>query len=646
MNQKDILDDFSVQTTFAPCLWLEYLIEAPLFNDVRGFANSFSENEEKLNVFRGFKLLLISSLYEFIDSVIRSPETLDIPFDEGLKDAWAFSGNRGRDTLSRFVRRNSPVSCVFNRISSFWNELLRANSWEDLESTRIVLFVWVQQIKHGFRYSHICQNNKRKLSIKPDKVLVSKALDYLWPQMAHIGKISGIYSDVYLKYANFTIDDPMPEDWKMSTPLPQTRLNTQDEPFFTKRPPKSWAQGYAFALSKLIQKLNETNSSEVLELSIKLNKVSSWNAIYDISRDLPLDFIASKKTRIVKIRSFPKSSLRSIMLSVKHKFTAKQLLGIMGNPLKIVESDSLSAPFNFSTLLNGSVTKAKEFKQKVRIIRLLHKEPHDSNSYSIAVFMPMYTWISNWSSWWLFFDLYSDYSKFEDHESVVYRDTVEKLLNDFKDDIEVETYPISKDELLTIAEDPGFMYLKDELMSAKNINWNIRGVLPELVCAAYYSALDFHPVIIGMKPRFLDGKELDIVSVNWDEGNPLTFNIIECKGSSVSNDKELQQQIDKFAEKIKIIRQNKKQLAENLNIVGIPQKVNATFISLADIDGLDLKKPRSIDIWSFDTLINKLKEAQIPTWHLELLRKSSVALTITFGESFHKVLFDQKPKPN
>ena len=392
----------------------------------------------------------------------------------------------------------------------------------------------------------------------------------------------------------------------------------------------------------LLRSFNQNKFPDIDNLDKQLSNIHSWLSLSRLGRKSPLNFKESKKTYITKVRPFPKSVLRTIMLPAKRGFNAKQLLGIMGAPLKIVESDTLSAPFNLERVLIGSVATAHKYKQKVRIIRLVHKEHNSSPDYSLAIFMPTYTWISNWSSWWVFFDLYRDIERFEDTDTTKMREIVQSILSRLKEDIEIKDYPISKEDLLSIAEEPGYFYLKNELTAAKNVNWNIRGALPELLAATYFGTLNSSPIQVDIKPRFLGGKELDVVGVEWIKDRPSTFHIVELKGTYVQSDKELESQLDKFSEKISIVQKNRKELANILGLKIAPRKVRAIFISMANLNHLRLKQYRYIELWSFDDFAGKLNQNKIPTWHINLLRRSSVALTIAFGEDIHKSIFNDK----
>jgi hypothetical protein len=627
--------DQSIETAFSPYLWLELITDQNFFEAAREKAKANSETE--LAFIKGYEYLIIASLHQLIDLIIRNPQPFDLPVDEGFRDAWSYGPDRGREALTRFIQKDSPLSYVFNLVNAFWNDLLRANQWDELNSILVRISEWTRHIRKGFHYSCRCRTEKRKLRKNPDIILKMHALDFLWPHMGHLGFISGMYATVFSRSGEFPIENDDELDRERRYPSP--KLDHHHNLSFPKRPPVSWAPGYIFSLILLIQKLDENRHPDVNRLLIKLKKISTWQGLSHLQNIMPLAFKASRKIHVIKVRPFPKSCLRNMMLPTRPKFDANKLLGIMGSPLKVVETDTLSAPSNFERLLRGSIDIAREYKEKVRVIRLAHKECHYTTAYSLAIFLPVYTMISNWSSWWVFFDLYLDKASGEDNESAVIRNRIIDILRNFRDDIDLEEYAISKEEFLSIAEEPGFVWLRDELKRAKNINWNIRGALPEILGATYFGALNYHPIRVNFKPSFLNGKELDVVAIEWGKSYPSIIRVIETKGSSVSDDHELQAQINKFSEKIKVINKNRKRLAQELGVSMAPRKARAIFVSLADLAHVRVKVPTNVELWSFGRFLNELQSNHIPTWHLQLLRKSSVAVRIGFGESLLKAFF-------
>jgi len=628
--------DQSIETEFSPYLWLDLITDQTFFEAAKEKAKANSATE--MSFIKGYEYLIIASLHQFMDLLIRNPQSFDLPVDEGLRDAWSYGTDRGREALTRFIQKDSPLSYVFNSVNGFWNDLLRTNQWDELNSLRVRISEWTRHIRKGFHYSCRCRTEKRQLRKNPDIVLRMHALDFLWLHMGHLGFISGIYATVFSRNGEVLVENDNELD--RENLCPSTKLDHRHNLSFPKRPPASWAPGYIFSLILLIQRLDENRHPDVNRLLMRLGKISTWQGLSRLQHTMPLDFKASRKIHIVKVRPFPKSSLRNIMLPTRPKFDANKLLGIMGSPLKVVETDTLCAPSNFERLLRGSIDIAREYKEKVRVIRLAHKEYHYATAYSLAIFLPVYTMISNWSSWWIFFDLYLDKSPGEDNESAVIRNRINDVLRNFSDDIELEEYLITKEEFLTIAEEPGFVWLRDELKRAKNINWNIRGALPEILCATYFGALDYHPIRVDFKPSFLNGKELDVVAIEWEKSHPSIIRVIETKGSSVSDDHELQAQINKFSEKIKVINKNRKRLAQELGVSMAPRKVRAIFVSLADLTHIRVKVPTNVELWNFNRFINELQANHIPAWHLQLLRKSSIAVRIGFGESILKAIFD------
>ena len=222
------LDKVSIEYTFSPCLWIKSLTDLSVYNQIKEHSESFKD-DESLNIIKGYEFLFSASLYQFIDGVIRSPETFDIPFDEGLKDAWSSSRNRGRESLTKYIRKSSPVSYVFNRVNIFWNDLLRAKTWDELEPVRIALSSWSIDVIRGFRFSYRSRTSRYQLHTNPELTLIRPSIDWLWPEMSHIGHLSGIYRDIYVNTPKEQSSGQNDDEWSMAEELPRTRFDEKED---------------------------------------------------------------------------------------------------------------------------------------------------------------------------------------------------------------------------------------------------------------------------------------------------------------------------------------------------------------------------------------------------------------------------------
>ncbi|MBI4312821.1 MAG: hypothetical protein HY681_13725 [Chloroflexi bacterium] len=630
---EEVLSPFTIEATFSPYVWLEILLDPSTIKTLESEEVS-SKNQSKSGLrFEGYKFLVAAFLYDFVEHVIACPSVIDLPYDPGLADAWQRQQTRGRDTLAQLVRKDSSISLVLNQVLQFWSDLLPLRSWSDFALTRIRIAEYAQAIRRGVRFAYTANEGQDIKRQRVESALGNLALDYLWPTFGIAGELSGFYSDIYMRSVTAMRNNVRPEELDFESGEPTTRYDRPDELHLPNRPPELWATGYARSLRICIDRLATKDTDPAVRNVLRLlEEVQSWRQLSAIAHEVPLSPTANKHP-LRKRRQFPRTCLRQIMLHSEVEPDGERLLASLGSPLKIVENDSLSAPRNFEVLLRGAVQIAQEHSDKVKVARFIHSENFGPKAYSLGIFMPLYTGISNWSSWWVFYDLYS-----EDFESRVQRQIVEKAIADSEDCLTLVEYFINKEALLSVAEDPGFLYLKEELRVAKDVNWSLRGSLPELTAAAMLASMGYSPVKIGLKPKFL-GKELDVSGVKTDQVKSQEFWVLECKGEATSTDADLAKVLEEFSKKIRVIRSNRKQFATTLGLTVVPRKVRGTCISMSDLSYVTVRVPRGIELWSFDDFTTALKKARVPDEHFRLLKRSSVAQLVTFNPASFESIF-------
>lgn len=596
-----------IEATFAPHVWLRTLIEPDALESIRERWRH-SARRGRDDALKGFTLLLAACLLEFVDHVIQLPETIDIPSDQGLADAWQRVQNTGRDSISELSSGRSPLSHFLRRAARAWDELRSTNSWEEIEAPLVRLQEYSEAAMRGFRFAYRSSRTPGRRGPSALSTLSYRALEWVWPTLGQPGVVSSVYSGVFLT---------------------EGRTSTHDGP------PDPWAGGYSHALRVLIMDLAfEGSDPQVHTLIDRLEGASTWPDLHRLARELPLRS-TSVGPSLKKKRHFPVSS-RCVMLLTPSRptETSDQVFRAMGSPLKLVESDVPRAAFGLRALLRGAVVNAREHGETVSVVRFKHVEEGRAPAYSLALRMEARSPMSNASRWWVFYDAYD-----EDRETNRFREIVENALGAAADSIELVEHQIGRDELLNIADNSWFTYLKEQLSSAKDVNAALRGALPELTVAAMLAERGLHPVRLNLRPNFLRGKEIDVAGARWTSGRPVAFWVVECKGQSVHTDTALREELGAFFEKVTAIRGHRKAFAAELGLDVIPPKVRATFVSMAEFHAPDVRKPQGIDLWDYQRLLTELRKSHVPQKHLGLLQSSLLTQTVVFGDGMPEALF-------
>ena len=165
--------------------------------------------------------------------------------------------------------------------------------------------------------------------------------------------------------------------------------------------------------------------------------------------------------------------------------------------------------------------------------------------------------------------------------------------------------------------------------SMKDLNATLRGALPELLASLFIMHQGCREIKTSFKPRALGGQEIDVLGIkHTTEGDECV--IIETKGQSTT-DKELQNEIGKFASKVHSVQEKwpeiAKEIGYNRNIV----KFSGIFISMATVDGLKLGD-YDVEFWDYRRFVHELKRARFDRRYIDLLEQTTIAFDISLEE--------------
>ena len=630
-----------IEVVFCPYIFLN-IFTLPQVLDKARQASMLCANEQSLNdFFQGYKLAIISALHLYIDNVIRDPSIIGLKVDPNFYDYWAFSKDRGKDKLKAVVRPNHAVSALMARVQSLFNMLLEVESLEDLSSCLGPLQDFSSSLRRIFvkHYASFEKSGDQWVSIEPEQSLCKRAPDILWAQLMNFKTLRGIYSEVYLSHRPERpngMDDP-----DLSNDSVMTELDHEPFESFGISPlPDRWVPGYSFVMCESLRTLSSPQLlSDLSELLDHGKAIQNWLDFNKFSLKLikPLSStpnwsLPGSQLLFKKKGQIPARERRTVMLPVPRGTNIEQVRAILGNAAQTVEVESPSAPLNFRCLLDGAVIRSKRTKEKVQVAEIRHPVGGGKFDYSFAIFMPAYggqIFAMNVSKWWVFFDICSDFS---DGASKMLG-KIRESLQEHKKDIKVLRIKVAKEAFADICADTGFRYLRHEIDDMKRMDSETRGVFPELLLVTYLGAEGAHPIKPRFKPSFLKGKELDVIGVNWDGESPSEVIIFESKGRAI-HDKDLQGEINRFGNKIEIVKKNLKELANELDI---PYKKNVKlktiFVSMYDLKKFVFEVPAGITIWDFGRFQEELERVGVSSDYRDLLRRKILAhLVVSFND--------------
>jgi hypothetical protein len=258
---------------------------------------------------------------------------------------------------------------------------------------------------------------------------------------------------------------------------------------------------------------------------------------------------------------------------------------------------------------------------------------------------------SNASSWWIFYEAGDNYDDGRYSMSEINREIKQNAKY-----LEIYLLDASLEQFRRYCEDPGYLRLNTAIETTNRMISDIRGTYPELLIGAMLSAKGYQRIQSRLKPKILKeykgtlkiSGDLDVVGVKEKDLSATEIIIFESKGQSIT-DKELDEELNKFSNTIKVLKGRLKSFGSELGIqCNLQVNLKGIFVSMAKLNRnlprirnnnilsgiLDQKPkydvPQNIELWDFSDLIRELKQAGIPEEYISLIKKSEVSTLIEF----------------
>jgi hypothetical protein len=629
-----------IELIFCPYIMLNIFCSPDVIDSIRASGRSQAGVKEQNGLFEGYKLVIISTMFLYLDNIVRSPDIIGIPLEPNFYDYWSFTKTPGRDKLKGTMRRGHALSAVIARVHSLMTETLKCNSWDDLTSCLGHIQDFSLCLRRVFIKSCTCLEKigGRWHKVDSEEALSRRVYDILWTAVMDFKRLHNTYREVYRDFHPIRedIDDEL-KDSREKTRFHYRHFESLPSGWV----PKEWAFGCASTVFESLCRISPTVvRPELNNLREQINQIKDWitfkhfsSATRDILSNAPHFFNPSSRWLFKKSKPVTVRDRRGLMLPVRSISNIEQIKSMLGNTLRIVEIESPAAPLNLACLLDGAVMRAKRTGEKALVMEARHPAGRGRYDYSFAIFMPAYSGEfipMNASMWWVFYDICNDFSGTASRMFA----RVKKSLKENEAYTDLLSFKIEKNEFLGICEEPGYKYLKEEIDDLKKLDSEIRAAFPEILLLAYLVTQGCSPVECHVRPKFLKKKELDVVGVKWVDGQPSEIIIFESKGRATVLE-DLQKELRYFLDKIELTNANIQQLAEVLGIPYHPDiHLRSIFVSMAELINDEIEKPAEIDLWDFDRMQRKLLGARVPKEYVNLLKKKILYRPFLLNDSF------------
>lgn len=581
--------------------------------------------------FQGYKLAIVTSLYNFLDEVVRNPIILGIKPDDELYNYWVYTKLQGRNKLENGPKRGNDLPGIINKINELVSHLLGIQDWDGLKQFYRDLEP-VCNTLINIRDVHYVLRDKagKDLHITCKNYIEENAAIIIWTKLLNSKHANHIYTDLYRNHLK-TLDEEsvFEEDYK-STEL--TRLDGDEniDPIPWKIPIE-WAEGYAQAITQAMVIFSPKEIGErIQKIYNARSPINSWSNIDDYELELDTVFglppiIPSESfLRIGRITKAERAYLVGTEKPIEDE--VEFIRSRMGNRARIVENDYSTAHLRFECLLKGAIICARHYQEKALVACVRHPSHRNVHDYSFAILMPATGFFYNSSIWWVFFDVADDDK--HDSEGIFCLQKIYQILKNHSKNIDIIKFTALKDKFYKYCEDPGYIRLKRQNEFLKERDSHIRGTYPELLLVAYLGRKSAHPIYLSYKRKFL-GKQLDVIACLHKKGTISEVVIFESKGRA-TDDKELEEELDKFNTRIQLVRTNWDEVAKELEISACPiPKFTTIFVSMRLIEpSLSINIPKGIQLWDLNIFLDKLRKSGISNEYLDIIPEKILALRV------------------
>ena len=631
MNNKrsaEIADGYqskSVIEVFAPCIALEVLFSEKNIQSLRNFCSASGNNNS--NVLNGFKLACVIVLDDYVLSVVNNSGVLGIKMDDDYSDYINFTQGHGPSIIRGSTRPDHAISMLREKAYSLLFRIKGTSDWAYMEERKNEIANFVENLENILRTCYTAKDKEHN-EIDVENALKIDAIDHI-VEYTDIMPMFHTYTNYYRDSDYIPDYDEVFDEFKQyntrfdGLSLPSTSLPEEM--------PDSLALGFSLTIQQILQQLvkDQKATKHLNNLNDQVINIENWTDFEKYSSQLIeiFRFPPFFGRYTYKQKTIPSPDLlKSISKEPKERISSERILSRVGNRARIVESYSLATPINFKRLLKGLVADSRKSGEKTRVAIFEHEEKYDrrKKDYSFGILMPAYGNFSNYSSWWIFYDVANNHSG---TASGIYKQIMKEIDRYIKY-IDINTYVAEKEEFYKYCEDPGYLRLDATARAVNQMVTNIRGTYPELLISNMLSNMNYTDIKLRLEPPFLHNivhikGDLDVVGKRKrDDYTEIV--IFESKGGACL-DEELHEEVKRFSNTIQIISDNKgKFMAESYGLDNSADKIKikAYFVSMGK--GYRYDEFSNITFWNFDDFRNELVKHGMPEIYLTLLKEMPV----------------------
>ena len=621
------MDRMSRIRFFAIALLLKALSDSEAMARLSEMYSSHSDGRRATGLLLGYKLIMESILYRQIDLIVTCPAILHLQVDEDLYRWWSELEGKSARRLKDVTEVYAPKSTL---VANYVNELLlrvdrTGNRLKEFTEASAKVSSFAQVVLSISRNCHLSVMREADSGPEQDIDLALRmcGAEYLYDLL---------YDD-----REHTLDDAFDYiragslEWvegSILEGLGKAAVETSRDvigtiPHRLSFLPTFSRLGINAALAIGIQGL--TGQQQVVRTD-DTNLPPAAALFGDMLEEFQVGKWPSMTYGLEFENALPEKELEEIMVPDTSPPDVREYLKtLLGDSAYLVSGMSSNAEFHFQVLIEG-LAKAEPKDTPVEVLRIEHAGPSDEAHPPVSLAVQV------GREWHVFY----------------YIDAVGRMkswvwpfLNGLGDRVRITRIPGVSIEYLLCLCDRAFQYVARQWKSQKDLNGDLRGIIPELLAALLLANSNYFPVRPSLEIKGIG--EIDAIGYKGaTEGGECK--ILEVKRRS-TDQIQLRAEIEKFKGKVQKVRQNHRTIEEAIGCPGPIKTVSGTFISMAEIGDLtdevsdrpepflglfDSTKSKAefksfldglseIEFWDYDRFNRELEAANLPELPIRLL---------------------------
>ena len=547
---------------FALALLLKALSDSGAMERLSGISSSYSDGNRATGLLLGYKMIVESILYIQVGLIVTRPEILHLQADVELHWWWENSEDKSARRLERITEEDAPNTTL---VASYINELLlrvvRAGN-------RLKEFTEVSADVSSFAQLILSMTGNCRLAVRGggesalkrdiDWALRLCAAEYLYDLLYVDGDFTLGDAFDYTHAENLElIEDSIVEG--LGQPAVETSRDGLVSIARRRRGPHEFSGlGINAALEIAIWKL--TGQHRVISRD-EVDPPPAEEIFGDILEEFHIDDWPSMIYGLTFQDGVPEEYLEDIMaLETSPSDAQERLKTLLGDDAYLVSGMSGNAEFHFRVLIEG-LLRAEPTNTPIEVLHIEHAagpvEAHPPVSLAVLV-----------GRYWQVFYYIDAMGRMKSR--------VWPFLHGLEERVRITKLQDISTEYLLCLCDRAFQYVTRQWKAQKDLNTDLRGVIPELLAGLLLGRMNYSGVRTTLELKGVG--ELDAVGYRESaEGGECK--VVEVKRRA-TNQVQLRAETGAFTGKVRRIRQNLRMVEEILGFPGPIETVSALFIDV------------------------------------------------------------------